>query len=481
MSVFAVTMVILFVIIIIIISITLVIIILMAKPQSNDQVSTENNGVNATSARHLQDVSTTSAQHLQDFKVDPTLEHTDQTNSSMNTVSGVSSTSYISNTPQIQGPYQGPYQGQYQEQYQGPCQGQYQIQPQVQPQVQPSVIPLHTLPNDTTKPSTRAAGVPILQRQAQFTLPKAAVQPESKATQETSENSSTDYSVDSSDDDREDWNSDGEDEDGPFDVFSTASSEEDIYTDADDRNANTSTINYFDRNFESSIIQVISHSNAILFLLDNGNIMKETRNGEIAKISNNIPLLKLVLFNTSDVARPRCVNTSDVARPRCVNTSDVARPRCVGDLLYGLGKDKSLYSLDGHYFSTSMWLWKPVSWANVHAHQITDISVPYDFTHLWISSVKDKNIGYLYDKPDNIVSRTILDNKIRRIYGRDIEHYLDLNIVDHTVVVHPSMVKKTGVYDALLSYHDELVTIDESNIGQWRSLSFVNWQPYYIK
>lgn len=196
----------------------------------------------------------------------------------------------------------------------------------------------------------------------------------------------------------------------------------------------------------SPVIDVCSYSNETIFLLEDGNIICEldSHNGDIKnryRASNNIPLIRITSF---------------------------------GGYLHGVGADRKLYTLPNNYFSTANWIWNLAEWAPT---DIKHISSTHDSSHLWIQT---SFTGLLYSAPGVISSKTPYTN-LKRVYGRDINHYIDIDSSKFTAKIHPGDTLVHNVYDGALSYYDEVIAVHPSERNEYRGITIVNWRPYYIR
>jgi hypothetical protein len=251
-------------------------------------------------------------------------------------------------------------------------------------------------------------------------------------------------------------NSDGDLTDAPFDARSgdsTNDQRKSVSTPCQERNGAyycRSNKNVMNGNIDHSpVIDVCSYSNATIFLLQDSNIICEIDDSDHRvkgknryKASNNIPLIKITTFN---------------------------------GYLHGVGTDRKLYMLPNNYFPTTTWIWDVVDWAPIN---ITHISSTHNSSHLWIQTTSS---GALYSAP-NIIVDTISHNNcnIKRVYGRDIDHYMEIDSVKYTAIVHPKGNILSNIYDGALSYYDEVIAIHPSEQKEYRGISIVNWIPYYI-
>ena len=156
--------------------------------------------------------------------------------------------------------------------------------------------------------------------------------------------------------------------------------------------------------------------------------------------------------------------------------------------MYGIGSDDRLYTLPNSYFVTYNWIWSSADWA---PHDIKHISTTHDSSHMWIQT---DSIGIIYSDPSTIVSKILYPNNDptaydtpshkllrKRVYGRDTQHYIDINRQNYTARVHPSNTLVNNVFDAALSYYDEVMAIHPSDRQEYRGITIVNWLPYYIR
>lgn len=193
-----------------------------------------------------------------------------------------------------------------------------------------------------------------------------------------------------------------------------------------------------------SILDVVSYktednSNNIkyIFLLENGNILI-MENGKYRLRHSTVNLNRILIF---------------------------------GKLLLGLDNNGRLYQrllnyvddINNPNFRT--WTWKASSWA---PQDINHITTTLDNNNLWIQSYKynNTNRGYLYDyNTDNIkLIRNIPIGNIRRIFGNNINTYIDIN-PNNTAIRYPNGEMIQDIVDGLLMENGELirVTPDQSN------------------
>lgn len=244
-------------------------------------------------------------------------------------------------------------------------------------------------------------------------------------------------SISSSDDEN---NSEGEHEDLPFDVRS----------DETDRSVSTPCQiregNYYCRteqkfNSSSPVIDVCSYSNFTAYLLQDYNIICDDDKSRRTRKTNSVQLVRIITFN---------------------------------GYLYGLSKEGKMYFLSNDSIESSNWTWTFCNWT---ISNITHISSTYDGLFVWLQTA---STGYLYNSDYNLVSQTPARD-IRRIYGKDVNNYVDLNPNKFTATTYPSGTVSHSVYDCALSYHNELVCVDAVDSKEYNRIVMVNWKPYYIR
>ncbi len=251
-------------------------------------------------------------------------------------------------------------------------------------------------------------------------------------------------------------NSDGEYSDKGIDVLSgvtTRDHDEDISTPYEEQNGvfichtNNDTVPH------TGIIDVCSYSNGTIFLTKDHKIICEMLNDNEQKIkfevSCNVKLSRVVPFN---------------------------------GYLYGVGEDKKLYNLPNNYFDsnsdTKIWEWNIVPWA---PQNIDHISVTLDSLLLWLQS---NGVGKLYKDPHDVMhSQKLSNNSIKRNYGKDDKHYVEINQTNFTgkKVSNNGEEHLNQVWDGVLDYYDKLYTITPMDRNKYRRINIVNWKPYYIQ
>lgn len=259
------------------------------------------------------------------------------------------------------------------------------------------------------------------------------------------EDSSTDYEI----------NSSGRRIDGPFDFRSQESTEinvdTSVSTPCEEKDGlfycRTGNYSVFDEIDHSAVIDVCSYSSLTMFLLEDTDLIIEDKedNNRRRKVKNNIALQRICSF--------------------------------VG-YLYGLGLDEKLYTLSNNYLSSNYWIWSKSRSSHLPNDTIKHISVTQDDETLWLQTESD---GYLYNNDLNKVIKYPALKYIKRVYGRDQNHYLDINTEEHTATVYPQKTKHINVYDAVLSYYDIFMPIYMYEKDKYKRITIVDWDAYYIR
>ena len=208
-------------------------------------------------------------------------------------------------------------------------------------------------------------------------------------------------------------------------------------------------------NTESSkVIDICTYSTTIIFLLEDNDIIVE-KNLEVINIKESYENNKIIRYKKKNNVRLNRIITFK-------------------GYLYGLGGNNSLYILPNINFDSKYWGWDLVDWGSKN---IKHVSNTYTNEYLFIQT--KENIGYLYDNPNNVIEE-INDMKYRRVYGRDDKNYIDINDDENSVIIQPSGNKIYDIYDAALSYYNELITITIEEKEKYKKVVIVNWKLYYI-
>jgi len=191
------------------------------------------------------------------------------------------------------------------------------------------------------------------------------------------------------------------------------------------------------------VIDISAFSNSVLYLILNGDIIREVDNlGTVkrTRIKNNVILSKIVSF--------------------------------AGEL-YGLNSG-ILYQLSLDTFNSKRWIWRK---STIPLSGIVHVNATHSGNNLWI---QNSDTGYLYDKSLNLISSQEFINMIR-IYGNDENRYIDINKIDNTAIIYPSRRRLTNVYTAILDYNGNETVISISERSKYSDVKLVNWREYFIQ
>ena len=191
----------------------------------------------------------------------------------------------------------------------------------------------------------------------------------------------------------------------------------------------------------SPVIDVAQYSTYALYLLADGNIIKQVNESQDTRtrVSNNVKLTQIATFN---------------------------------GYLYGVSAG-SLYTLDAATFDQSKWIWKPVDWAPI---QILELSPTYDGNYMWFNT---REGGMLFDASHRVVS-TVKDARVKRYYGKDSKSYIEVRMGDNKAMIYPSKKTVLGIRGGILTHDDQLVRIPDTDktISHYRLLQ---WKPYVVR
>lgn len=255
-------------------------------------------------------------------------------------------------------------------------------------------------------------------------------------------------------------NSEGEFTDGPFDVRSQSTPRKKTTKKVSNNNNYKDTgVKYISTDEQNiPIIDGHMYSNMYILLVQNGDII----------CTNNIEPFEM------DLAKPSIIKGELGTRVK--NNVILQKIRSFNGYLYGLSKDGKLYTIDNHLVKNSNWIWKIVHWAPV---DINFISSSHDDSCLWIQTDDEK--GYLYKSTEKPCLKIPYSRNQKRIYGRDEHHYIDINYVNFTGHIQPGNVIVEDIFDAVLSYHNDVYVIHKLEREKYTGVLILNWTPYYIK
>jgi hypothetical protein len=95
---------------------------------------------------------------------------------------------------------------------------------------------------------------------------------------------------------------------------------------------------------------------------------------------------------------------------------------------------------------------------------------------MWLQT---KKTGYLYEKPQVVKHKINTIN--RRVYGKNIDHYIDINPKTSVGNLHPGNKIIYDIWDAALTFDDQLKIIHSHESNLYKAIVIVNWKPFYIK
>ena len=196
---------------------------------------------------------------------------------------------------------------------------------------------------------------------------------------------------------------------------------------------------------DTTVLDAISYSKATLLLRSNGKISITEANSQRRTASNSVTLTRLSVFK---------------------------------GYLYGVGNDALLYSLADSHLQGEHWNWSRASWCT---EKIAHISTPLDRSILWVQTLTSTGgIGYLYTEagPTNTIYQM---GAKKRVYGRDKDHYLELDQGTHTVLLYPEGTQQVGLFDAALNYDGTVAGIPLADYQTYQRVTIVDWKPYFIR
>jgi hypothetical protein len=184
-----------------------------------------------------------------------------------------------------------------------------------------------------------------------------------------------------------------------------------------------------------SAIDVTSYSDAILFLVKCGDIVR-TSNGKTIHTKNNIVLSRIFPF---------------------------------AGYLHGLSHG-TLYELDMLTYATDKWTWVPCSWAVLGIHHLSATS---DGNYLWLQTISR---GLLYDKNRKVITELTMETK--RIYGHTNTIFMDINTKTDEALVNDDGKEYTvtDIHDGIIDYYGKVVPAETGTV-----VRLVNWKPMIVR
>lgn len=191
-----------------------------------------------------------------------------------------------------------------------------------------------------------------------------------------------------------------------------------------------------------SVIDVCSYSDSTLFLMDDGDIIKEKTDRVKVRISNNVKLVRITSYN---------------------------------GYMYGLDRNGKLYHLPNSNLGNKSWTWLECDFTK-NIKNITHISSTLDGSHLWLQTATE---GYLFDEQGDEIEK--FETKHKRVYGINKDHYMDIDQKACKAEIYPKRKIEHNIYDGALSYHNEVVAIHPDEKHQFIGVAIVNWKPYFVR
>lgn len=190
---------------------------------------------------------------------------------------------------------------------------------------------------------------------------------------------------------------------------------------------------------QSPVIDVTSYSNAVLALMKDGNIIRET-DDQRDVVANNIKLKRLESFNGT---------------------------------LYGISVDGRVFSLNNDTFGTRKWMWNLTSFPTGVIHT----SATHDGRHFWVQTSTD---GLLYDRKLRVKENVDMRGK-KRVYGGDKDIYVEIDTQNNTATLQPNNETVRNVAGAVITHDNHLKTLKPSQTRLFSDIRLINWTPAYIK
>ena len=235
-------------------------------------------------------------------------------------------------------------------------------------------------------------------------------------------------------------NSEGSAYDEYFDVRSTKT------TSSESLDESSSELYEIERR-EGKIVAACSYSRFSIFLLEGGmecEIKEDLDDPTCSHITyNNVPLSDIFAFR---------------------------------GILHALGSDRTIYRLPNVFLESSSWKWERV---RCSYNDIIHVSCTYDSSYLWVQTPTE---GMLLDSSWEVKDRVpFFDKSKKRMYGKDVGSYIEVDDNSHVATVYPSMKKIRGVRTGILSGENSPVIIYTNDSPKYSRVVMLNWLPYYLK
>ncbi len=203
-----------------------------------------------------------------------------------------------------------------------------------------------------------------------------------------------------------------------------------------------------DSDNDKKVTDVIGYSNAVIYLFQNGDIIRED-NARVY-VQSNLKIERLEVF--------------------------------AGDI-YGIHK-RQLYRLNSDDFGTNSWHWYSDDIINSllgddASTNIIHISTTFDGKYLWIQT---ETSGFLLesDSAPKLLSKEVYTRHLRRYYAADKDTFTEVDTVLHKLIAYPSGQRREGVVMGVVDHTNKLHTIAIEDVSKYVSIKIVKWLPYYI-
>lgn len=113
-------------------------------------------------------------------------------------------------------------------------------------------------------------------------------------------------------------------------------------------------------------------------------------------------------------------------------------------------------------------------------NSILDISTTLDMRHL---SIQTSDMLKIYDQDGNCCHKLKFPSTHRRIYGKNLKKYIDLDRIKCSIKVYPSATQYFNIIDACIDHDNEIIKItkDMYYSKNYTSIKLINWKPYVLK
>lgn len=192
------------------------------------------------------------------------------------------------------------------------------------------------------------------------------------------------------------------------------------------------------------VIDVCGYSNMNIFLLNNGEAIceyKNTLNTARKRIHNNVTLKNIVTFK---------------------------------GYLYGLDDQGKIYTVANP--NGTNWIWTKVTFAGTDKCKYMNVTLNHEY--LWL---QDDKHGNLYSSQDEILYSIDMPKNTYRVYGKDVNSYIDVDKNRNVVKIHPEGTEIKDAFGGVINYHHEVTILKKSEAEMFDRIIIVDWKPYYIR